>query len=852
MSRYDYFATCPKGLERLLFDELTALGMSEVHETVAGVSFKGEFTDGLKACLWSRFASRVLLELSEFDAPDDLELYMGAAGIPWEEWFSSSETIAVEFNGVTEEIRNTQYGALKIKDAVCDRLQKTTGSRPDVDRENPDVRIYCHLERRGVASVALDLSGRALLKREYDRHTGAAPLKENLAAAMVARAGYTSGSFLDPMCGSGTLLIEAAARITDTAPGLKRRSYGFYKLKQFDGPVWQELLNDAAERSRKGLAACQEQGVRIAGFDRDPRMVEKCRENLERAGFASLSVIDCAAVEDLRNPFEQGTSVTVVTNPPYGKRMGNFNELIALYGALGDGLKRHFRGARAAVISTSAELLSCLKLHSERTYKLYNGELECQLRVFEINQSDEITPREERIAETATDFKNRLKKNVTHLRKWAQTVGTDAYRVYDADVPEYAAAIDCYGDYYVIQAYSPKEKVNERVHRRRVLDMIAATVEVTGVSGDHVILKSREIQRGDSQYEKSDEQKHEFMTVAEGDLKFRVNLHDYLDTGLFLDARLIRERIMKLAADKDFLNLFCYTSSVSVAAASGGAKSTLGVDMSRTYLEWARANLDLNGCDAAKNRLLQADVMAYIAQDHEERFDLIYVDPPTFSNSKRMQGSFDVRRDHVRLLSNLTRLLKDEGTVVFCNNCRGFRLDEELSAYGFECEDISAATLPRDFRRDEKIHHCYLLKFDRARMTAEPEKLEAAAAPRWQREVGEIRGEARGDDRGARRYEGHGRKRDGDVRGSRGGDGRHGFRGDDRNAGKHEGGYAGKGAGRPWQRDGRRDDKRDFRDERKGYRSDRSDRGDRHDERDDRSRTRPTGRVWGPDGVKDL
>ncbi len=847
MSKLNFFATCPKGLERLLFDELNALKLQNVRETVAGVSFDGEFNDGLKACLWSRFASRILLELSEFESPSDLELYLGASGIAWEKYFTPDETIAVEFNGMTEEIRNTQYGALKVKDAVCDRLLKSMGARPDVDRDHPDVRIYCHLERRGRATLALDLSGQALLKREYSRHTGIAPLKENLAAAMVVRSGFKGGSMFDPMCGSGTLLIEAASIATDTAPGLKRRSYGFFRLKQFDGEYWSSLLQEASERSKQGFARCLEQGVKIIGFDRDAQMVELCNENLKKAGFDALAHAEIGDAASLHNPFPEHADITIVTNPPYGKRMGNFNELIALYTALGDGFKRCFKGARAAVISSSSELLSCLRLHADRVYRLFNGALECQLRVFDIENTDELSAGEERNATIAEDFSNRLRKNLTYMRKWAKTTDTDAYRIYDADVPEYQAAVDCYGDHYVIQAYNPKDKVNERMHRRRVLDMISATVAVTGAPGTNVILKSREVKHGDSQYEKASEQKNNFMTVHEGDLKFRVNLEDYLDTGLFLDARIIRERIRKSAAGKHFLNLFCYTGSATVAACKGGAISSLSVDMSRTYLEWARENLELNEIDLKDNRMLQADVLSWIAQDHDEKFDLIYVDPPTFSNSKRMKASFDVKRDQVALLSSLSRFFDEEGTVIFCNNCRNFKLDESLSEYGFSCEDISRATLPRDFKRNEKIHSCFVLSFKRCNMQKEPVLLKADPAPKWQRELSSSRREHQSSfmsnravyaaprQENAKDSYGTEDRRRGDhshaVRRGRSVE-RGDFEGRLRQSGIRSDRFSKDGERRKFSRG------RDGNEERRGFK--------------DREESKSTGRVWGPQGIKDL
>lgn len=733
-----FFATCPKGLETLLLNELTQLGATSAKETVAGVSFKGDFNFGMKACLWSRFASRILLEMSEFFCETDTELYIGANGVAWEKYFDKENTIMVTFSGTNESIRNTQYGALKVKDAICDRLQTTQGGRPNVDKDNPDVVINCHLDKKGSANILIDLSGRALLKREYHRGTGAAPLKENLAAAMIARSSYNGENFLDPMCGSGTLLLEAASVATDTAPGIHREHFGFFKLKQFEKESWDNLVNEAHERSQQGIAKCLEKGVEIKGFDLDPYIVEIANENAQKAGFADIIKVVQNDVEHLYNPFDNKLKVTIVTNPPYGERMGNFNELISLYTNIGAGFKEHFKGARAAVISSSSELLSCMRLHSSKVYKLYNGELLCQLRVFDINETDKLSDREEQNIKIAEDFSNRLKKNVTYMQKWAKNVNTNAYRVYDADVPEYSAAIDFYNGYYVIQAYKAPNKVNPRVAKRHELDMLSATVEVTGVPGDHVILKSREKQTGTNQYEKAEELRNEFMTVNEDNSLYRVNLYDYLDTGLFLDGRIIRDKIKKLAEGKEFLNLFSYTCSASVAAALGGATKTVSVDMSKTYLQWGMENFKLNSLDLSKHEFIQADCLAWLSTDGDSKYDLIYIDPPTFSNSKRMETSFDVKRDQVALLSNLTRHLKDGGQVIFCTNHRGFVLDEEIKDYGFEVQDISEATLPRDFARDKKIHSCFLLTYTESNKQKEVVPMTTSkAAPKWQKSLKE-------------------------------------------------------------------------------------------------------------------
>ena len=294
----EFFATCPKGLENLLADELTTLGAEQVRETVAGVHFKGELAIGYKACLWSRFASRIVLVLSEFQMNDDLDLYLGAHTIPWEEHFSGTSTIAVDFTGTNPAIRNTQYGALKIKDAIVDRFTKRGHVRPDVDKKSPDIRIMAHLGK-GKANITLDLSGPALHQRFYRQGTGEAPLKENLAMAMIARSGWAGEPMMDPMCGSGTLLIEAAFVAADMAPALRRERFGFDRWLQHDSELWQSLMMEAQVRAKRGMQRCE---VKLFGCDADPRVLMKARDNAKAAGVAHLITFKQADVTALENP----------------------------------------------------------------------------------------------------------------------------------------------------------------------------------------------------------------------------------------------------------------------------------------------------------------------------------------------------------------------------------------------------------------------------------------------------------------------------------------------------------------------------------------------------------------------
>jgi 23S rRNA (guanine2445-N2)-methyltransferase / 23S rRNA (guanine2069-N7)-methyltransferase len=696
----DFFATCPKGLESLLAAELTQLGADSVKETVAGVSFSGSLETAYRACLWSRLASRVMLSLVSFGVRDDMDLYLGISNIPWEEYFSPHQTLAVDFSGTSDSIRNTQYGALKVKDAIVDRFTKRAGVRPNIDKREPDVRIQVHLKREE-ASVALDLSGPALHQRGYRAGTGDAPLKENLAAAMLLRAGWQREPLLDPMCGSGTLLIEAAMMATDMAPGLLRERFGLTELKQHDETLWQSVLAEARVRAKRGLN--NGTALKFLGRDSDYRVLNRARDNARAAGLADLIRFEEQDVAQMQNPWP-GERGFVVTNPPYGERLGEFPELLKLYQELGQSLRQGFQGWRASVLCSSPDLLSCLRLRAEKQYRLFNGALECQLRNYQIA--------EDSVASTkmvAEDFANRLRKNIKLLDKWAKQEGLDAYRLYDADLPDYNAAIDRYGDYLVVQEYAAPKTIPEAVARQRLLDMVQATIAVTGIPGANLILKVRERQKGEQQYQKLAEQ-GEMLEVHEYGAKLLVNLQDYLDTGLFLDHRLTRRMLGEMAKNKRFLNLFAYTGSATVHAALGGARFTTTVDMSRTYLNWARDNLNHNGLLNSRHHFEQADCLKWLAECDEE-FDLIFIDPPTFSNSKRMDESFDVQRDHLRLMADLKRLLAPGGTLVFSNNKRHFKMDlTGLAELGLTATNISEQTRPKDFARNVHIHNCWLIQ----------------------------------------------------------------------------------------------------------------------------------------------
>ncbi|AXT66965.1 bifunctional 23S rRNA (guanine(2069)-N(7))-methyltransferase RlmK/23S rRNA (guanine(2445)-N(2))-methyltransferase RlmL [Klebsiella pneumoniae] len=694
------FASTARGLEELLKTELEGLGATDCQVVQGGVHFQGDTRLLYQSLMWSRLASRIMLPLGECRVYSDLDLYLGVQAIPWTEMFNPGATFAVHFSGLNDEIRNSQYGALKVKDAIVDSFTRKNLPRPNVDRESPDLRINVWLNKE-TAHISLDLSGEGLHLRGYRDGTGMAPIKENLAAAIVMRSGWVPGTpLLDPMCGSGTLLIEAAMLATDRAPGLHRGHWGFDGWAQHDDAIWKEVKAEAQTRARQGLAAYES---RFYGSDVDARVIERARRNARRAGIGELIDFDVKDVAQLNNPLPKGPYGTVISNPPYGERLESEPALIALHSLLGRIMKSQFGGWNLSVFSASPELLSCLQLRADKQFKAKNGPLDCVQKNYHLAESEGGKP-----AMLAEDFANRLRKNLKKFEKWARQEGIECYRLYDADLPEYNVAIDRYADWVVVQEYAPPKTVDAHKARQRLFDIIAATIAVLDMAPNKLVLKTRERQKGKNQYQKMAE-KGDFIEVQEYNARLWVNLTDYLDTGLFLDHRIARRMLGQMSKGKDFLNLFSYTGSASVHAGLGGARSTTTVDMSRTYLEWAERNLRLNGLTGRAHRLMQADVLGWL-RESTEQFDLIFIDPPTFSNSKRMEDAFDVQRDHIRLMTDLKRLLRKGGTIMFSNNKRGFRMDHDgLAALGLKAQEISQKTLSQDFARNRQIHNCWLI-----------------------------------------------------------------------------------------------------------------------------------------------
>lgn len=721
--------TCPKGLENLLADEAQALGAQNVKIGVAFVSCDPDQELGYRLCLWSRLASRVLWPIGQFEGQTADDLYQGLMNIPWIEHFSDRQTFRVNFTGKSDDIRNTHFGALKVKDAICDYFRDKTGNRPDVS-DNPDVAFHVRLNK-GVFSVSLDFAGEPLHRRGYRQSQGAAPLKENLAAALLIRAGWPElmtqeeGALLDPMCGSGTLLVEAALMAADIAPGLLRKQFAFEKWKQHQRPEWRAIKADAEVRKEKAQES--ESELTLVGYDMDAKVLNKAKDNARRAGVMHFIHYKQQPLNELTK--EKGLPETglILCNPPYGERLSDEVAIGALYAAMGNKVKQHFPNWTLGIFTGNPQQAYQFKLRAHKQYQLFNGAISSKLFLYTISegssekaqaaaeamQSDheKLAGQAGQLGDGAQMVANRIKKNLKKLRPWAKKQNTNCYRAYDADMPEYAVAIDVYGDWIHIQEYAPPKSVDPEKAENRLRDVLDAVPVAFNVSREKIVLKQRKVQKGRQQYEKQDEQQA-FMEVQEGNCRLYVNLKDYLDTGLFLDHRPIRTEIETLAKNKDFLNLFSYTCTASVHAAVGGARSTTSVDMSQTYLNWGRKNLALNGLGDREHEFVQADCLKWLkqAQDEKSRYDVIFMDPPSFSNSKRMDDILDVQRDHVELITLAMGLLRPGGQLVFSNNLRRFKMERDALKQ-FNIEDVSAQSLPKDFERNSKIHQCFRITF---------------------------------------------------------------------------------------------------------------------------------------------
>ncbi|MBF7687470.1 bifunctional 23S rRNA (guanine(2069)-N(7))-methyltransferase RlmK/23S rRNA (guanine(2445)-N(2))-methyltransferase RlmL [Acinetobacter rathckeae] len=721
-----YWVTCADGLEPLLEEEIAHLGATNVERKAGRLIFKGTLETAYRICMWSRLASRVVMPIYEHEIEQNhdvrdvaKELFEGAINFDWSLIFAPQSTFAIRLHVERDVKVNSQFATLRVKDGVVDSFMETVGRRPSIDIKQPEITLYV-LAGKTSHIYCLDLSGDSLHKRGYRHYMTDAPIKENLAAAILHKAKLLERKpavVLDPMCGSGTFIIESLMILTDRAPGLVRR-FGFNGWHGHDNELWMSIKAEATERHATAL---QQPLPRFYAYDADWDAVKATKNNIVAAGFESI--LDQIQVEERTladwPDFNIGDDehAFIVTNPPYGERLGDKASNRAVYLGISALLQKTFPNQYAAVIAAQIEQADVLAFNEPQTLRLMNGKLPIYVRFGTIKPLLNNTPFLARWQnqpveiEEAQDFANRLQKNMATLKKWAVKEDVYCLRLYDADLPDFNVAVDLYGDRLHVQEYAPPKTIDPEKAKKRFNLALAAIRAVTGLGREAIFIKTRARQSGKTQYEKQSTASKRFV-VKEGKANILVNLTDYLDTGLFLDHRPIRLRMANEVKGKHFLNLYSYTSTASLHAALGGAASTTSVDLSNTYLNWSKENFVLNGLTVdhadEQHMFFAADCFEWLKEGHEQ-YDMIFIDPPTFSNSKKFYGTFDVQRDHLSLLKRAMNRLSSDGTLYFSNNYRGFEMSEEIEAM-FDVQEITQDTIGLDFKRNQKIHRAWKIR----------------------------------------------------------------------------------------------------------------------------------------------
>lgn len=715
--------------------ELEKLGYAGKIVSTGRVHFRGDALALARASVWLRTAGRLLIPVAEIPAADFEELFEGVKAIEWSRWIAPTSAFPVNGRSVRSKLTSVPAVQRATKRAIVDALmaQHGVGELPET---GPRVVVEVSI-LNDRATLTIDASGDGLHKRGYRTIVGEAGMKESLAAGLVLLSAWNKDRpLVDPFCGSGTIAIEAAMIGRNMAPGLART---------FDAEAWGFVPAEAwaAAREEARGAIGPPLPVKIHASDIDDRALWMAHQHAKAAGVEGDIHFLRRDFKDIASKREYGC---IITNPPYGERIGETEEIERLYRSFPVVL-RGLPTWSFFIITARQDFEAIIGQTATRRRKLFNAQIECTYFQFlgpkppalwksapeaveerpEGVVGGEAEARPERVERAAAapvfgglrerdvreieQFRATLANNVRHLRRYPTKFGITCYRVYEKDSPDVPLVIDRYEQRAHVFEY-------EREHSRTVAQQAdwedrcqRVISEVLEIPVEHVYMKMRARQRGLSQHEKLDESGETF-AVSEGGLRFLVNLRDYTDTGLFLDHRLTRGMVRERAGGKRFLNLFCYTGSFSVYAAAGGASSTTSVDLSNTYLDWTRRNLELNGFRSSAERVhrtVRSDIRAFLAEHPRgAHYDLAVVDPPTFSNSKSTEDDWDVQRDHAALLSGVIGLMAPGGVIYFSNNFRRFKLDEGALG-GVEIREISRKTIPPEYR-NERIHRCWMIR----------------------------------------------------------------------------------------------------------------------------------------------
>ena len=722
-------ATAAFGLETVVAGELRQLGYEPRITRPGRIEFAGDESAICRANLWLRSSDRVLVQLARFPASDFDTLFETTLSLPWEEWIAPGAAIPVRGRSRKSQLSSVPACQRTVKKAIVDRLGRTLVGHASAEvglpgdalaETGPPVPVEVAL-LEDEATLSVDTSGDGLHRRGYRTLTGAAQIRETLAAALVQLSFWQRGRpLVDPFCGTGTIVIEAAMLGRNMAPG-RRRPFAAEHWPRIAPNFWKRAREEADDLLQPSLRP------RLLGTDNDPEALKLARYHAEQAGVAADVHFQQQPFADLDSTRSFGS---IVTNPPYGMRMGDDAEVETLYRTMPDVLRR-LKSWSHFILSARDDLEKLVGQQANRRRKLYNGQIKCTYFQFHgpkpTDHADEgraFGGLRDEAARQAEEFANRLRKRARHLRRWPTKRGITCYRLYDRDVPDVPLVVDRYEDALHIAEYDRPHERTAAEHADWLDHMVRTAGEVLEVAPENCFVKRRERQRGTAQYQRFDSAAA-VRVVDEGGLKFQVNLSDYIDTGLFLDHRITRQMVRDAADGTRFLNLFGYTGTFTVYAAAGGAVRTTTVDLSANYLEWAEQNMRLNGFHISplpsgerlgegagerpgegQHRFVRDDAMHFLDQlPDDEQFDLVVVDPPTFSNSKRLETDWDIQRDHEPLLRRVLEHTAPGGMIFFSTNSRRFKLNEAVLE-GTTFREISRQTVPEDYR-NRRIHRSW-------------------------------------------------------------------------------------------------------------------------------------------------
>ncbi|QIQ41384.1 MAG: bifunctional 23S rRNA (guanine(2069)-N(7))-methyltransferase RlmK/23S rRNA (guanine(2445)-N(2))-methyltransferase RlmL [Buchnera aphidicola (Aphis urticata)] len=680
------YASTNLGCEKLLENELICLGAKNLHIIKGGIYYEAEDLLLYRSLIWSRIASRIYLCIKNFIINSTNDLYSNIDQINWDKILYLHNTFLVKFKGQNNIIKNSLFGALTIKDAIVDQFYKKYSMRPNIDLINPNIRIKALLTKNRI-NIMLDLCGNALHQRCYRKLSHITPIKENLGAAIVLSSTWTKNiPLIDPMCGSGTLLIEAAMIYSDRAPGLKRNKWSFKFWKGYNSLLWNKVLHEANTKFEIRIKTCHKN--LFIGYDYNNTIIKQAKENAFNANVLEIIQFSTSNLNNLTNPYKNKEIGTLLSNPPYGEREHTENSVVALYVQMGFICKKHFKNWKLSIFTASKYLSNFLQMQAYEELFFKNGPLNCFLKNYKIFA--EILNQENK------EYENRLKKNIQKLKKWNDLKQIECFRIYDRDIPNYNIIVDIYKNWLVIQEYQAPKKINIHHAYKRLCYAIYCTKEILSVPINNIVFKTRKKQKHKLQYQKFfNSQK--FFTIQEYHVKLLINLFDYLDTGIFLEHRCIRKLISTMSHGKDFLNLFAYTGSASVYAGLGGAKSTTTVDISKTYIKWSIKNMSINNLIGKQHSFIQLNCLEWIESNYQ-KFDLIFINPPTFSNSKKMKKFFELKKDYLNLLHSLKKNLRKNGYIIFSSSTNNFKLNfNEINKMKLHARNITNLVQSKDF-----------------------------------------------------------------------------------------------------------------------------------------------------------